>query len=367
MRINSIKLQWFRGAATESTLEAATKSVVVYGPNGSGKSSFVDAFEYIINKGKIEHLTHEYSGHRQEKGVINTHTPVNTAPLLEFIFNEGKSLSVSIKPNGEYSITGSAIDAVSNWEYMRTILRQNEVADFITGTKGEKYSALLPLLGLHQLEFTAENFRQLARTVERESGISEHNNRILAIRASRIEKLGDVSDADIAEKIDVLYKKYFPREIKVADLVTKCKNIADALGKQTEGFSTSQKYYAALSEVGAVPLDEYIKNVRTIAGKFIDAADPLIQERLSILQGAELFGTKLEGETEVACPACGQNISPKNFKSHVSKEKAKLQGIIDIFNLHKSAIAQLCDAVTKIKSGLDKEELKFWKTDHSAD
>ena len=77
MRVNSIKLQWFRGAATEVPLDTSSKSVVVYGPNGSGKSSFIDAVEYVIHKGKLEHLTHEYSGRRQEKGIINYLKKIN--------------------------------------------------------------------------------------------------------------------------------------------------------------------------------------------------------------------------------------------------------------------------------------------------
>lgn len=364
MRINFIKLQWFRGAATEVTLETTTKSAVVYGSNGSGKSSFVDAFEYVINKGKIEHLAHEYSGHRQEKGIINTHTPTGSNIFLKFDFNEGKNLSSSIKSNGEFTTTGSASDTIDKWEYMRTILRQNEVADFITGTKGDKYSALLPLLGLHQLEFTAENFRQLARTVERESRINDHNNRILFIKSRRVEKLGEVNDAKVTTYIEALYKKYFPEKVKEGDLFVKCKDTAEALDKQVRGLDGSKKIYTALSEVGRVSLEDDIKDIRDIASKFIDAADPLIQERLTILQAAEIFSTKLVGKTKVSCPACGQDITPEDFKSHVSKEKAKLQEIISIFTLHKTAITKLCDDITKIKNGLDKEELRLWKNNN---
>jgi chromosome segregation ATPase len=74
MRIKAISLSWFRGAAAEATLDTRAKSVVVYGPNGSGKSSFVDAVEYVLEGGRIGHLSHEYSGRKQEKGIINTHT-----------------------------------------------------------------------------------------------------------------------------------------------------------------------------------------------------------------------------------------------------------------------------------------------------
>ena len=67
---------------------------------------------------------------------------------------------------------------MSTWEYKRTVLRQNEVSEFIHGTKGEKYSALLPLFGLHKMEVAAENCRKLARTVQVESELIEKKNKL---------------------------------------------------------------------------------------------------------------------------------------------------------------------------------------------
>jgi AAA15 family ATPase/GTPase len=65
VRVSTIKLCWFRGAADSITLDTELKSVAIYGPNGAGKSSFVDAVEYAINNCKIAHLAHEYSGTKQ--------------------------------------------------------------------------------------------------------------------------------------------------------------------------------------------------------------------------------------------------------------------------------------------------------------
>jgi hypothetical protein len=50
------------------------------------------------------------------------------------------------------------------------------VAAFIADTKGKKYSALLPLLGLHRLEIAAENLRQLSKAVIEESKLTEREN-----------------------------------------------------------------------------------------------------------------------------------------------------------------------------------------------
>ena len=160
MRFNSISLSWFRGAATEVALSPEGKSVVVYGSNGSGKSSFVDAIELAIN-GKISHLSHEYSGKRQERGVPNTHCKPSDATRVRVRFQDGTERLVAIAKDGAFTSTGSEAPVIASWDYKRTVLRQNEVSAFIGDTKGDKYSAILPLLGLGALELTAENLRKV--------------------------------------------------------------------------------------------------------------------------------------------------------------------------------------------------------------
>ena len=148
MRIRSLNLAWFRGAADGIALEPAGKSLVVYGENGAGKSSFIDAFEYIINEGKVGHLAHEYAGRNQERAVINTHAPEGCLPALMLTFVDDTAIDVSIRRNGSHSRTGGEAINITSWDYRTTVLRQDEVAEFIRSRKGGKYSAFLPLLGL---------------------------------------------------------------------------------------------------------------------------------------------------------------------------------------------------------------------------
>ena len=91
MRIRSLELGWFRGSSHSARLECQGKSVAVYGANGAGKSSFADALEYIVTKGKVCHLKHEYSGKRQEKGIRNTHAPEDTPSRIDLDFQDDSS------------------------------------------------------------------------------------------------------------------------------------------------------------------------------------------------------------------------------------------------------------------------------------
>lgn len=80
------------------------KNVVVYGTNASGKSSFVDTVEYLLTGGKIRHLSHEYSGRRQEKGIRNTHTPEGTISKCAIYFDDGSYVLAEIETDGAFSI-----------------------------------------------------------------------------------------------------------------------------------------------------------------------------------------------------------------------------------------------------------------------
>ena len=168
MRIKAIQLAWFRGAADPISLEPDCKSMVVYGVNGSGKSSFVDAIEYVLNGGRIGHLAHEYSGKHQERAIPNTHKPQGRKTELGIKFKDDSELKIEIKQGGSWTSSGAEAVAMGTWDYRRTLLRQLEVAAFIHETKGGKYSALLPLLGLDQMEIAAENLRSEERRVGKE-------------------------------------------------------------------------------------------------------------------------------------------------------------------------------------------------------
>ena len=109
MRIKSIQLAWFRGAAYPVSLEPDCKSMVVYGANGSGKSSFVDAVEYVLNDGKIGHLIHEYSGTRQVKALPNTHKPTEATTELRIKFQDGSCSDLGLFATGRRATVRFAV------------------------------------------------------------------------------------------------------------------------------------------------------------------------------------------------------------------------------------------------------------------
>ncbi len=361
MRIKSIGLEWFRGAADPVALEPDCKSLVVYGANGSGKSSFVDAVEYVLNDGKIGHLAHESSGKRQEKGVPNTHKPQARRTALIIKFQDDSELKTEIRDNGSSTSTGAEAVAMRTWDYRRTVLRQDEVAAFIHNTKGGKYSALLPLLGLHQMEVGAENLRQLAKSVEEQSKLRETKVTLREVETKRKATFGTDSDDQILTTIKELHTKYCADKAATTDAVSRCKELETALDTRIALCSDDDRRYVALKSAAELDVKGHVDAVRAASMKLAGADEPLIAETLDVLQKTIAFVDKLGDTTEVKCPACGRSISTDDFQAHVTAERKRLKEINDTFDTWKAAIGTLCDTVKSLKSNLGKADVKSWR------
>ena len=168
-------------------------------------------------------------------------------------------------------------------------MRQDEVSAFIHDTKGGKYSALLPLLGLHQMEVAAENLRQLAKTLESLSKIKETKANIKQVDARRKAIFGSESDEIIFERIETLHAKYCGDNPITKDALSRCADLMTALELRAARLSADERQHIVLRDVAELDLKRNVDSVRTATGKLAAAIDPLIAEKLAVLQSTEVF------------------------------------------------------------------------------
>jgi hypothetical protein len=363
VRIKTVSLSWFRGAAYLVSLEPECKSIVVYGVNGSGKSSFVDAVEYVLNDGRVGHLAHEYSGKHLQNALPNTHKPPDAKTQLSIKFRDGSEATVEIKSDGTAKATGS----VTGWDYRRTVLRQDEVAAFIKDTKGAKYSALLPLLGLQRLEVAAENLRHLARNVESLSQLEKGKETLAQVTARRNETFGADSDAQILEKIATLHGTYCPDKESTKEALTRCNDLTSALDGRIARLSSDQKRHLTLRAAAEEKIKGHVEAVRAANAALAKEVDPLISQKLVVLQAADTLGSKLPTEGDVECPVCGQTVQADALRAHITAELERLQSIRETFNARNVAMRSLSDSVKNLKSNLAKSEVKAWRAELGSD
>lgn len=360
-RLKKVSAAWFRGFSEPTSIEFSDKSVVIYGENGAGKSSFVDVIEFIVRGGWLAHLRHEYSGRRQEKGTINTHTPKNKNGSLQIDLADGSVITGEIVSNGNCTITPDP-NVLSILESQRVILRQDEVADFIKGTKGEKYSSLLPLLGLGNLDTSIENLKKLEKGVIEQSGIEFKKGQIRGAQEQAKEKFGggEIGKTALSDELIRLTSKYCLEQtfLKPEEAVI---GVLTSLTKKLEVQTKEQFTYSDLVSISKLSFSIRASNIRTKSLKLSKSAEPFLREKLEVLDKASHFAEKIESSAEIECPACGSHVSSEGFKNHVSKEYQRLSSTLGDFKDYKNEIDLLCTDLQSFKTLLKKDTVKTWK------
>lgn len=357
MRIKAIRLEWFRGAGPAVELAVKGKSAVVYGANGAGKSSFVDGLEYMLCDGKVGHLSHEYSGRKQEKGVINTHKPTLEPTTVTIEFRDRTAARVIVQASGVSSLQGDGVAHLKGLDYRRLVLRQDEVAAFISSAKGEKYSALLPLLGLEGLEAGAEAIRQLAKRVERRSGLSLKQQELKELQQKAGGRYHD--NAALADTIARVHGKYRLGEAREPSLLDDCRYLQRRIRERLEAFTPDVRRHEALRRLADHGLDEIIKDVVEKREALAGASIKLLRERIDISAGLEQWLAKTTAEISI-CPACGQQITERDLRSHFELEKRVLESERILLEQFKAAVDALRNCIASIESAAKQPFAREW-------
>ena len=362
MRIGSIRLSWFRGAASEALLTTNGRSVFAYGANGAGKSSFVDGVEVCLAAGKVAHLAHEYSGRHQEKGLINTHCPTGRpASVRVTVAETGEGVTCTWTGSGAPKMTGLDKVPLNTWDYRRTALRQEEVAEFIRSTKAEKYSALLPLLGLQALETAAENLRRIAKETATLSKIDELRRTMEAVNIRRKAAFGDAAASVLIDTLRTLCKRYLPGQGMTGEMTTAIA-VMIAIDEQLSSLDAQSREAAALQEIARNKLQAFLQAVRDTAAEIAEVAEPLVKERLEIVNAAALYGADINTDIdEINCPACGSTVKPGDFRAHVAAERDRLQNIDGLFRRRTEAVGAVCDEVARLRTLITGAGLEKWR------
>ncbi len=363
MRINRIEISWFRGAADSAELDTESKNVAIYGANGSGKSTFSDALEYMVKKGKIRHLRHEYSGTHQEKGVINTHAPDGATSLINIDFEGGISIGTIIAKDGVPSFASSPpdfIEFMQQWELEQLILRQDEVATFVIKQKGDKYSALLPLLGLEDLEEAANNLNKLSQHIKAEGRLTEKQATLGSLKQEASRWLPDFSDTTVSNFLEALSRSYIvgkiptERDSLIATLRDSIEAKLETLQPEINRYTLSKQIY---DEDVPRKLSEAMKTQAELRGKI----DVLLDSRIEILERTSVFIDRLARDiNEIDCPSCGRAIKVNEFTNHVSHELKSLQELRSIRDIAKSTLRNLTNSLDKVQRDFKQDIISSW-------
>ena len=338
MKIDTIELCWFRGAATKVTLPTGLNSVVVYGDNACGKSSFVDAVEFLISGGKIEHLRNEFSD--TSNCLRNTKTPNNEDCKTKINFENGNYIEAVIQKNGSNIFGASSkklLRDVKEWHVQRHILRQAEVSNFIHLTKSEKYSVLSPLLGLQKYEEIAQNMEKIKKKV------------LAVTKYQLLQGIRETIQTDIDEILPNIVAKNRKNSVYLRARVygatskkEKIENITKATIEKLENLLQDQeplvKRYLVIQSLTKIKIKEKFESAIELQEELAKINKKYIDHKIPILENTEkIIESMYDINREIDCPACGRSIRGTEFKAHVNKELEELK---DVRESRNQAIAE---------------------------
>lgn len=363
MIIRELKLKWFRGAADEAVLDCGGKSAVIYGTNGAGKSSFVDGIEFLLSDGRIRHLAHEYSGQKQERGIRNTHSPDGAGAEVLIAFADGSRIRGVLPESGDFETESSSADlqdTVDEWQLEHFVLRQDEVAAFIHATKGEKYSVLLPLLGLHEIEQSASNLRELARVFEARSRLANRVQDLEHLKTQASDSLVKLTIKHASSVLQGLADEYLDEGApKSFDSLLKA--LEAKIDERIENAEPAQKLHHQLSQIDDADLKTKLDRLSEAEGRASKSHSGLIDRQISVLEATSKFiDALIPDQTAVACPACGRELPVKDLGRHVDDE---LQNLRDARTMRDAAIQARKDflgSIGALQTGLKAPEFTEW-------
>lgn len=322
MKISTIELNWFRGAGERVYLDTGGKSVVIYGDNATGKSSFADAFEFIIRKGRILHLQHEYA--REENSIINTAAPTGAPARAIFEFDTGEYVSVLI-PSEETNTYDADppefLGDIQSWQIAQHLLRQDEIANFIKKTKSDKYSALSPLLGLDYYEQIADNISLINNQIVKESKLEYLKGVLSKINDEIKTHFPSLKDEEVQSLITKRITEY---DIEITeDIFESVKNAEKEIDKRLNELEPEIRKYATFKSILRIniveDIDEYLKTYQE--AEII--RDEILEHKINILEESSKLKDIYE-EGVIECPACGREIALSDFKAHIETELVSL-------------------------------------------
>ena len=342
-----------------------SKNLMVYGENASGKSSFVDAIEYILAKERIEHQAHEYSGHKQLLGIRNTHTPDTASSRIRLDFEDNSTLAVDISPDGEVTYTENPdglLTTVRDWDLMRTVLRQDKVADFIHATKREKYSQVLPLLGLETFETAAENLRKLRTEIEDQAKISTIELMLDELVETARTKLGTLEPEEALRVLQKIAARNSIDLQKPTSLEDASVNLKTKLAANIGALEPAHQRHVLLKQI----LDEDLEGKRRKVKETRAEAFKALDNQIEVLVHAGRITEEIaEPSKETVCPACGKSICAQELREHIDAELTRLHDIREMRDKARTAVQEFLEAVKRTLLFLKSECLKDWLSETS--
>ena len=335
LKADNLLIDSFRGINHQISLDLSDFTII-YGKNGTGKSSIVSSLEYLF-AGKLEHL--KSSTIKKSAYINNNSNKKDVAIELNLRNGEYYALKGTKKSNSPLFDVFLENPYISNASF---ILNRKRILEFIEGSQGDRYKAIIDLLGIKKLDKvqgilspTIKNLKE-----EHENAIAVHEFNIKRLDEFRYtrettkktkEGMSEINES-IVKEIGILELKN-NESIKELSLLIK-KNQEDYQNAIDDVNKLLIKKDLGLLDV-STDVDEFRKNIDSSSFLNLDSKINDFNkayDKIDLNIKEDLDNVLLEYE----------NIASENLKSSRFLIKT-LETSIDYINLSNSDICPICN------------------------
>ena len=285
---------------------------------------------------------------------------------LPISFEGDWNVEASISPSGQLSLKSEPpdlMDAIGLWQLERVILRQDEVAAFVTRQKGDKYSVLLPLLGLEGLEKAAENFRKLNKSLSDAGQLRELRERRRLLATDALRHLPDVSEESALDLLNGRAADYLGVE-RPAQFQELADALLAAIRQLIDMATPEQTRHVLFKQIGDEELSQKLDALIKAKDQTSAHIDRLLDSRIAILEAAAIFADESDRDVDrIECPACGQVLKTEDFAQHVASELQGLRDLRAARDRENAARESLRNSLTKTRANLQDVNVLTWLDD----
>lgn len=345
--LRQIQFQGFRGLGADTTsLNLKNKNYLVIGGNGKGKSSIADGIELFF-RGKVGHIDSDF------EPLKNIYTKI--APKITLWPSHGDPSTVELKDSNLSWVPEDKGGFAGYPSAKSFILRRECLRDFIKAKPGERFKALMALLGMSELEDKKLVFEAAHNEAQDESRRVEQELKTALKQCGFGEENPPTSLAQallVASQECVNNK--LPKLKSIKDIPAQTQLIVKRLkGADQESLNKVSIALASLDRIFPLRYDEdlaLLEEAHNSESILLKAAKDGKQAAI-ITEGIKFFE---ENPDATVCPLCSSTITPTTVLKALKNRDEALAQLRSATSNKKNIVKQVeTDLLVALGSGED--------------
>jgi hypothetical protein len=220
------------------------------------------------------------------------------------------------------------------------------------------------LLGLAEIETTAQNVRGVARKVRELAQLERSQGQVHEITSRIQEAFGSTELIALKEAIQNLFTSYFPSALKPATLGGALRFLIDENERRIAELDSDSACLLQLKTACDASLSSALSHALIANEKLAQYTEPMLSERISILRSCFKIVDPQLDTTDIECPCCGTAMPGVKFRLHVTGELTRLEHVSSLIDKRRAAYKHLASALSQFKNALGHHCVKSWR-EHS--